>query len=110
MANPNYIFRVDWRCGLKIVSGVFLASAEDIALSYCLEFTAVRKYSQEPAWLFSVHKVLIDEIHTRYEELVTIFDQDGFVVPLPEVDMNALRRGIRRVQEKFERPDTLAGE
>lgn len=99
MEERNYLFRVDWRCGERVEGGVFYGSSEDIALSYCLEFTAIRKYSQEPAWTFTVNKVLIDDVNKRYEELTTIFDQDGFVVPLPEVDLEDLMRNIRRVRD-----------
>lgn len=101
MQEANYIYRVDWRCGQKVEPGVFLASTEDTALSYCLEFTAIRKYSQEPVWMFTINKVLIDDIQRRYEELTTIFDQDGYVVPLPEVDLDELLRSVKRVMNSM---------
>ena len=93
----NYLYRVDLRCGEDVTGGVFYASDEDSALSFCLHYTGIKKLSLKPAWLLTIYEVLMDDLENSEETLVAILDQDGYVVPLPEIDMEELRLRIRQV-------------
>ena len=93
----KYLYRVDYRCGDDVIRGVFYGSNEDIALSFCLHYTGITKFSLQAAWLLTIYEVLIDEIEHSQETLVAILDQDGYVVPLPEVDLDELKARIRQV-------------
>ena len=93
----NYLYRVDFRCGEEVSAGVFYASEEDMALSFCLHYTGIKKLSPKPAWLLTIYEVLMDDLENSQETLTAILDQDGYVVPLPEIDMDELRMRIRQV-------------
>ncbi len=93
----NYLYRVDYRCGEELSPGVFYASDEDTALSFCLHYTGIKKLSSRPAWWLTIYEVLMDDIENSQETLTTILDQDGFIVPLPEVDIDQLKLRIRQV-------------
>src|SRR5580658_8778000 len=95
MADSKSLYRVDYRCGDDVVKGVFYASDEDIALSFCLHYTGIEKLSMKPAWLLTIYDVLMDDIETSQETLVAILDQDGYVVPLPEIDLDELKSRIQ---------------
>lgn len=93
----TYLYRVDYRCGAEVSRGVFYASDEDSALSFCLHFTGIEKLSSKPAWQLTIYEVLMDDIHNSKEALLAILDQDGYVVPLPEIDIDELRLRIQQV-------------
>ena len=93
----KYLYRVDLRTGPDVIGGVFYASDEDMALSFCLHYTGIKKISSKPAWQLTIYEVLMDDLDNSQETLTAILDQDGFVVPLPEIDMDELRLRIRQV-------------
>ena len=93
----NFLFRVDLRCGDDVSNGVFYASDEDMALSFCLHYTGIKKLSAKPAWQLTIYEVLMDDLDNSQETLTAILDQDGYVVPLPEIDMDELRTRIQQV-------------
>jgi hypothetical protein len=95
MAVPKSLYRVDLRCGQDVSRGVFYGSDEDIALSFCLHYTGIKKLSNKPAWNLTIYEVLMDDLETSQEILTAILDQDGFVVPLPEIDLDELKSRIR---------------
>lgn len=95
----NYLYRVDHRCGEDVTRGVFYGSDEDIALSFCLHYTGIKKLSAKPAWLLTIYEVLMDDLENNQETLIAILDQDGYVVPLPEIDMDELKLRIQHVIE-----------
>ena len=92
-----FLFRVDLRCGEEVTRGVFYGSHEDTALSFCLHYTAIKKLSPKPAWQLTIYEVLMDDIYCSQETLVAILDQDGFVVPLPDIDLDELKLRIRQL-------------
>ena len=47
----------------------------------------------------------VDDIHTDWQHIVTIFDQDGFTVDVPEINIAPLCRAIEQSSEW--RDDTL---
>ena len=93
----NFLYRVDLRCGEELSKGVFYASDEDNALSFCLHYTGIKKLSPKPAWLLTIYEVLMDDLENSQETLTAILDQDGFIVPLPEIDLDELRLRIQQV-------------
>jgi hypothetical protein len=95
MADPKSMYRVDLRCAEDVLRGVFYGSDEDIALSFCLHYTGIKKLSPKPAWNLTIYEVLMDDLETSQETLIAILDQDGYVVPLPEIDLNELKSRIR---------------
>ena len=97
----NYLYRVDHRCGDELSPGVFYASSEDSALSFCLHYTGIRKLSSKPTWQLTVYEVLMDDIDNSQETLMAILDQDGYVVPLPEIDMEELHLRIRQLIDSY---------
>lgn len=102
----HYLYRVDFRCGEEVTGGVFYASDEDMALSFCLHYTGIKKLSPKPAWLLTIYEVLMDDIEKSEETLTAILDQDGYVVPLPEIDMDELRMRIRQVIDTLGSPES----
>jgi len=97
MADANFLYRVDYRCGEEVNRGVFYGSDEDIALSFCLHYTGIKKFSTKPAWLLTIYEVLMDDLENSQETLTVILDQDGFIVPLPEIDLDELKLRIRQI-------------
>ena len=93
----NFLYRVDLRCGEDVSPGVFYASDEDFALSFCLQYTGIKKLSPKPTWLLTIYEVLMDDLDKSQETLTAILDQDGYIVPLPEIDMDELRLRIKQV-------------
>ena len=93
----NYLYRVDLRSGEDVSAGVFYASDEDSALRFCLHYTGIKKLSPKPAWQLTIYEVLMDDLDNSQETLTAILDQDGYVVPLPEIDMDELRTRIQQV-------------
>jgi hypothetical protein len=102
MAIPNYLYRVDLRSSDDDVTrGVFYGSDEDIALSFCLQYTGIKKLSPKPEWNLTVYEVLMDDLDTSQETLIAILDQDGYMVPLPEVDVDELKSRIRNLIDLY---------
>jgi hypothetical protein len=101
MDEPRYLFRVDFRCGDNLLPGVFYASSEDTALSYCLHYTSIERFSREPEWTLLIYRVLMDDLRWREEQLVEMFDQNGYVVPIPEVDLDVLERTIHNLIDNY---------
>jgi hypothetical protein len=99
MDESRYLYRVDFRCDGVFNRGVFYASAEDVALSFCLHYTGIERFSAQPEWQFTIYQVLMDDLKTSQEVLVGIFNQDGYVDPMPEVDVHALKSQIQQLAE-----------
>jgi hypothetical protein len=97
MADANFLYRVDYRCGEEVTRGVFYGSDEDIALSFCLHYTGIKKFSLKPAWLLTIYEVLMDDLDNSQETLTAILDQDGYIVPLPEIDLDELKMRIQHL-------------
>jgi hypothetical protein len=95
MEESRYMYRVDFRCDGLFSRGLFYASSEDMALSYCLHYTGIEPYSKKPSWQLTIYQVLMDDLATSAETLVGIFNQDGYVDPMPEVDVNVLKDQIQ---------------
>ena len=72
------IFVVHFRSPTESLRNVFIASDEDTAISYCLQWTSIEKFSKEPAWQLCVYERSMDDISTDSQVIVTMFDQDGF--------------------------------
>jgi hypothetical protein len=89
------VFVVHFRSPSESLQNVFIASDEDTAISYCLQWTSVNKFSSEPSWQLRIYERAVDDIHTDWQNIVTIFDQDGFTVDVPEIDISGLCSGIK---------------
>jgi len=90
---------VHFQSPTESLKNVFIASDEDTAISYCLEWTGVRKFSNEPAWRLLIYERAMDDIHADWQHIVTVFDQDGYTVDVPEIDMDELFRAALRPEE-----------
>ena len=99
MDETRYLYRVDFRCDGIFSCGLFYGSSEDTALSFCLHYTGIERYSSKPAWQFTIYQVLMDDVKTSQEILVGIFNQDGYVDPIPEVDVAILKDQIRQLAD-----------
>ena len=88
------VFVVHFCSPAESIKNVFIASDEDTAISYCLQWTSVTKFSKEPVWQFYVYERAVDDLYTDWQHIVTIFDQDGFTVEVPEIDISHLCRTI----------------
>ena len=95
----RYLYRVDYFCDSILNRGVFYASNEDVALSFCLHYTGIEKYSAKPKWQFTIYQVLLDDLKTSEETLIGIFNQDGYVDPMPEVDVHVLKSQMQMLAE-----------
>ena len=89
------VFVVHYWCPTESLKNVFIASDEDTAISYCLQWTSVTKFSNEPEWQFYVYERAVDDIYTDWQHIVTIFDQQGYTVDVPDIDIGPLCRSIR---------------
>ena|ERR1039457_2440389 len=94
------IFVVHFRSPTESLRNVFIASDEDTAISYCLQWTSIEKFSKEPAWQLCVYERSMDDISTDSQVIVTMFDQDGFTVDVPAVDIEGLCKSFARARER----------
>jgi hypothetical protein len=92
------VFVVHFRSPKESLNNVFIASDEDTAISFCLQWTGVTKFSSEPAWHLRIYERAVDDIHTDWQNIVTIFDQDGFTVDVPEINIDGLCKAIGRAK------------
>ena len=93
------VFVVHFCSRTESLTNVFIASDEDAAISYCLHWTSLRKFSKEPEWQLRIYERALDDIHTDWQYIVTIFDQDGFTVDVPDIDISGVCRRIGRGEE-----------
>ena len=93
------VFLVHFRSPTESLKNVFIASDEDTAISYCLQWTSVTKFSKEPVWQFYVYERAVDDLYTDWQHIVTIFDQDGFTVEVPEINIDQLCKSIAKANE-----------
>ena len=101
------VFVVHFRSPRETLNNVFIASDEDKAISYCLQWTGVTKFSNEPAWQLYIYERAVDDIYTDWQHIVTVFDQDGYTVDVPDIDIGPVCRAIRDSSEWRERdPDS----
>ena len=101
----DYLYRVDFRGGEDVFRGVFYGRDEDSAMSFCLHYTGIKKLSPKPAWQLTIYEVLMDDLETSQETLTAILDQDGYVVPPPEIDMDELKLTIKQVIDNHGSPN-----
>ena len=99
MINMKSVFVVHFRSPTESIKNVFIASDEDTAISYCLQWTSIVKFSNEATWQFQIYERAVDDIHTDWQHIVTIFDQDGFTVDIPEIDITPACRAIEQAKE-----------
>jgi len=88
------VFVVHFSSPTESLRNVFIASDEDAAISYCLHWTSVTKFSREPEWQLRIYERALDDIYTDWQNIVTIFDQDGFTVDVPDIDITSICRQI----------------
>ena len=93
------VFVVHFQSPAESLKNVFIASDEDTAISYCLQWTSITKFSNQPAWQLFIYERAVDDIHTDWQHIVTIFDQDGFTVDVPEIDIAPVFRAIDKANE-----------
>lgn len=93
------VFVVHFCSPTESLNNVFIASDEDAAISYCLHWTSLIKFSKEPVWQLRIYERALDDIHTDWQNIITIFDQDGFTVDVPDIDISGICRQIARRQE-----------
>ena|ERR1700722_1337015 len=94
------VFVVHFRSPTESLSNVFIASDEDTAISYCLQWTSIEKFSKEPVWQLCVYERSIDGISADSQVIVTMFDQDGFTVDIPPVDIEGLCKSFVNAHER----------
>ena len=90
------VFVVHYYSPTESLKNVFIASDEDTAISYCLQWTGVDKFSREPAWQLRIYERAMDDIHADWQHIVTAFDQDGYTVDVPDIDITPVCRAIER--------------
>ena len=93
------VFVVHFRSPTESLRNVFIASDEDTAVSYCLQWTSIEKFSKEPIWQLCVYERSMDDISTDWQTIVTMFDQDGYTVDIPDIDIEGLCKSIGRIRE-----------
>ena len=93
------VYVVHFRSPTESLKNVFIASDEDTAISYCLQWTSMTKFSRQPTWQLQIHERAVDDIHADWQHIVTIFDQDGFTVDVPEINLAPAFRAIERANE-----------
>jgi len=84
------VFVVHYSSPTESLPNVFIASDEDCAISYCLHWTGISKFSKEPEWQLRIYERALDDIHTDWQNIITIFDQDGFTVDVPDIDIGGI--------------------
>lgn len=98
------VFVVHFRSPTESLKNVFIASDEDTAVSYCLQWTSITKFSNEPSWQLCIYERAVDDIYTDWQNIVTIFDQDGFTVDVPDIDISGICGTISRAND-WRKPD-----
>lgn len=93
------VFVVHYYSPKESLTNVFIASDEDAAISYCLHWTSIIKFSKEPEWQLRIYERALDDIHTDWQSIITVFDQDGFTVDVPDIDIGFICRQIGRTRE-----------
>jgi hypothetical protein len=93
------VFVVHYSSPTESLPNVFIASDEDYAISYCLHWTGLFKFSKEPEWQLRIYERALDDIHTDWQNIVTIFDQDGFTVDVPDIDISGICRQIGQTDD-----------
>ena len=93
------VFVVHYCSPEESLKNVFIASDEDTAISYCLQWTSIEKFSSAPSWQLRVYERAMDDIHADWQHIVTAFDQDGFTVDVPDIDIAPVCRAIERRNE-----------
>ena len=96
MENMKSVFVVHFCSPTETLKNVFIASDEDTAISYCLQWTSITKFSSEPIWQFQIYERAVDDIQTDWQHIVTIFDKDGFIVDVPAINIDPVCRAIER--------------
>ena len=93
------VFVVHFCSPTESIKNVFIGSDEDTAISYCLQWTGIAKFSNEPVWQLQIHERAMDDIHADWQHIVTIFDQDGFTVDVPEINIAPVCKAIEQASE-----------
>ena len=93
------VFVVHYRSPTESLQNVFIASDEDTAISYCLQWTSLTKFSKEPEWQLRIYERAVDDIHTDWQNIITVFDQDGFTVDVPDIDISGICSQFGRADE-----------
>jgi hypothetical protein len=93
------VFVVHYCSPKESIKNVFIASDEDTAISYCLQWTSIERFSREPTWQLLVYERAVDDIHADWQHIVTAFDQDGYTVDVPEIDITPVCRAIKDQEE-----------
>jgi len=93
------VFVVHFRSPTESLQNVFIASDEDTAISYCLQWTSLTKFSKEPEWQLRIYERALDDLHSAWQNIITIFDQDGFTVDVPDIDISGICRQIGHGKE-----------
>ena len=96
------VFVVHFRSPTESLRNVFIASDEDTAISYCLQWTSIEKFSKEPVWQLCVYERSVDDISTDWQTIVTMFDQDGYTVDVPDIDIEGLCKSFGRMHERHD--------
>ena len=99
------VFVVHYRSPTESLKNVFIASDQDTAISYCLQWTSLTKFSKEPEWQLCIYERALDDIHTDWQNIITIFDQDGFTVDVPHIDISGICKQIGQAGEWRENED-----
>jgi hypothetical protein len=94
------VFVVHFRSPTESLRNVFIASDEDTAISYCLQWTSIEKFSKEPIWQLCVYERSMDDISTDWQTIVTMFDQDGYTMDVPDIDIAGLCKSFERMRER----------
>lgn len=101
MKSAQYVYVVHFRCEGKTERGVFFASDEETALRFCLHYTGPYKFSQSAQWELSVHRELMNDMDRRVSVCVAIFDQDGYLLPIPDLSPEEFGVAIRRILQRL---------
>jgi hypothetical protein len=79
ITNMKSVFVVHFRSPTESIKNVFIASDEDTAISYCLQWTSIVKFSNEATWQFQIYERAVDDI--------------------PEIDITPACRAIEQAKE-----------
>jgi len=93
------VFVVHYRSPKETLNNVFIASDEDTAISVCLQLPSLTKFSKEPEWRLYIYERALVDMHTDWQNIITIFDQDGFTVDFPHIDISGICKQIGQRSE-----------